>query len=218
MENIEQKIIEYIKETYHPLAILLHGSRANGNARAHSDWDFAIFVKEKIVTKREVLFSVANIEIKQIIYPVLDTDISNIGHQLRKSNVRVVYDPEHICDAVIEQVTTYFEQGRPPEDYDENETIGHAAWMRSQIDGMIDYQHEPLAFFRKSGELYIRVIQYWFRFLKHDWMPQVYEALPRIQKEDPEYYALMEAYVQSHSAQEQILISEKIYVHLFGNK
>ena len=52
---MEQKLTQYIIEKYSPLAVLLHGSRASGNERPHSDWDFAILVNEDIKVEREIV-------------------------------------------------------------------------------------------------------------------------------------------------------------------
>ena len=53
---MKEKLVEYLKEKYNPVAIVLHGSRANGNAREHSDWDFVVFTTSDMNPYREVVF------------------------------------------------------------------------------------------------------------------------------------------------------------------
>lgn len=44
---MKDKVIDYIKETYHPRALLLYGSYARGDYDEYSDFDCMIFVDEK---------------------------------------------------------------------------------------------------------------------------------------------------------------------------
>lgn len=48
MKRADQKIVEQIKETlkaeYQPVRLFLFGSRANGTAKKHSDYDFVMVV------------------------------------------------------------------------------------------------------------------------------------------------------------------------------
>ncbi len=53
---MKEKLIEFIKEKYKPVAIVLHGSRVNGYSREHSDWDFVIFTKENVNPHRDIQF------------------------------------------------------------------------------------------------------------------------------------------------------------------
>ena len=211
---MEEKLTEYIKEKYKPLAIGLHGSRANGNAREHSDWDFFIFVSEKTSTDREILFDTANVEVKAVVYPIVEEQLSSYYFPyLRKGNIKILFDPQNLIPDVSEKATIV---ANTPKAEDLKEKSGHQAWFRSHLDGMIDYQNEHEAFFRKLGELYTRVLNYWFRFLHNTYMPQVYAALSRIEKEDPEYYALIKKLAGNYSNQEKIKAAEEIYRRLWS--
>ena len=48
------KIKDRIKEKYHPVNIVLYGSRARGDAKADSDWDLLILIN-KTLTEKEKL-------------------------------------------------------------------------------------------------------------------------------------------------------------------
>jgi predicted nucleotidyltransferase len=210
MKNIEQELTDYIVEKYNPIAVLLHGSRASGNAREHSDWDFAIFVTEKITANREIIKS-QNIEIRVLVLPIPDK-IDNQWLVLRQGNVKVLYDPQNKTLDVIKKVTGFYSE---PLDFSEGEFYGHGAWFRSQLDSMIDYQNEQEAFFRKLSELYPRVIMYWFHFIKHTYMPQVYYSLPILQTEDLHYFNYLKILAGNFSNEEKIVAAENIYKRIW---
>lgn len=210
---MEEKLTQYIIEKYSPLAVLLHGSRASGNERTHSDWDFAILVNKGIETEREIIEG-QNIEIRVLIVPFPELNDQNKSPWivLRDGNVKVLFDPNNIAKDIIEKVTAFY---KTPLHFSETDTSGHKAWYRSQLDGMIDYQNEQEAFFRKLSELYPRVIMYWFHFVRHSYMPQVYYSIPIIKNEDPEYFALLGKLASNISNQEKIDVCEQVYIKIW---
>lgn len=206
--NLEQTLTDHILKKYNPLTILIHGSRASGYAREHSDWDFAILVDKDTEVEREIIDG-ANIEVRVLKLPFEEQEI--IGDKwlaLRKGNIKVVYDPQNLSEPIIEKITEYYNK---PIEWTKGEIFGHKAWYRSHIDGMIDYQDDHLAFYRKLSELYTRSIMYWFHFLHNAYMPQVYLSLPQIEKEDPEHYELLKVLAGTYTNQEKITATEKIY-------
>lgn len=205
--NTEQKLSKYIINKYKPKALLIHGSRSNGYAREHSDWDFAIIVTDDIEIKRKI-FAKANIEVRVLKLPFNEDNIDGKWLVLRKDNTRILFDPNNLSENIIEKVTAFYNK---PREFDPSYKNEHKAWFRSQLDGMIDYQYEQEAFFRKLGELYLRVIQYWFHFLNLTYMPQVYKSLPQIKNKDPEYYKLLKVLSNNFTNQEKIQAAEDIY-------
>lgn len=206
--NQEQQLTEYILKKYNPVAILIHGSRASGYAREHSDWDFAILVDKDTEVEREIIDG-ANLEIRVLKLPFMEDKIINDKWlALRNANIKVMYDPQDLTAPIIDKVTEYYSR---PIKWTSSDIFGHKAWYRSHIDGMADYQNEHLAFYRKLGELYTRSIMYWFHYLHNAYMPQVYLSLPRIQKEDPEYYELLKILAGNGTNQEKIDTAEQIY-------
>ena len=148
---MEEKLIQYIREKYNPVAILIHGSRASGYARAHSDWDFATIVDKDTQTEREIVDG-ENIEVAVLKLPFDEENIKDKWLSLRKNNIKVLFDPQNITGKIIEKVTEYYNR---PLVWSASDISGHKAWFRSHLDGMIDYQNEQEAFFRKLGELYL---------------------------------------------------------------
>lgn len=211
VNELEQKITDYIVSKYSPVAIVIHGSRAIGKAREHSDWDYIIFTKEVADSAYEIIFG-ANLQIKAVKLPVSDEKLSDYKSYLRKGNVKVVFDPEHITEEFITKATELYTKSVEYLPIHNNEA---RVLFLSYIDSLIDYQHEQEAFFRKLAELYVRVIKYWFHILHHTYMPQVYDALPRIEKEDPEYFQLIKVLASNVPNQEKIAVAEEVYKRIW---
>ena len=208
---MKEKLIEYLKEKYNPVAIVLHGSRANGNAKEHSDWDFLIFTNLDMDPYREVVLG-ANIEIKQAVLPIDDDDVrKTFGYFFRKENVEVLYDPENIVGGFLAKNEEKLAKGNA---FDEKDRIARYAFLKSSVDGMGDYKDDSIALFAKKTDFYDRAIPAWFRFKHKEFKPSDYIALPRIKKEDPEFYELLETFVNGN-VDDSIKSGEKMIKLLF---
>ena len=151
-----------------------------------------------------------NIEIRVLIVPIpeLNNENKHPWLVLREGNVKVLFDPENIAMEIIDRVTQFY---KIPPHFTETDISSHKAWFRSQLDGMIDYQDEQEAFFRKVCELYPRIIMYWFHFDRRTYMPQVYHSIPIIKKEYPEYFEILQKISSNISNQERIDTAEMVY-------
>ena len=208
---MKERLTEYIKEKYKPIAIVLHGSRANGNAREHSDWDFLIFTNSDMDPYREIVYE-ANIEIKQAILPISDAEIpKKFGSYFRKENVEILYDPKNIARNFLEKNEEKLVAGNV---FDEKDRVARYAFLKSSIDGMRDYKGDDIAVFTKKMNFYDRAVPAWFRFKHKEFKPSDYIALPRIKKNDPEFYKLLETFVNGN-ADDSITSGEKIIEFLF---
>lgn len=206
---MKEKLVEYLKEKYNPVAIVLHGSRANGNAREHSDWDFIIFTREKVHAYRDIQFG-ANFEIKQVILPVTDL-WSSLGFLFRKENTEILYDPENIVPQLLDSNEAVLEQGNK---FTNEDRAARYSFLMSSLDGMTDYKDNDLAFFRNKADFYDRAVPAWFRFKYEEFRPSDYVALPRIKRDDPEFYELLEMFVTG-SHEESIRSGRRITELLF---
>lgn len=203
----EKKLTDHIVRKYDPVAVVLHGSRASGYARTHSDWDFAILVNKDTEVEREIIDGM-NFEIRALKLPYNEKSIKDGWIALREGNTKILFDPTDITKDIINAITKHY---NTPRVWKNSEIFAAKAWFRSQIDGMIDYQDDQLAFFRKLGELYLKAMQGWFHFIHNEYMPQVYKSLPRIKTEDPEYYMLLTILSSNDANQEKIKAAEEIY-------
>lgn len=211
---MKEKLIQYLKEKYSPVAIVLHGSRANGYAREHSDWDFVIFTNEDKTPTREIQFG-ANIEVKQVIVPLPDNEIKNqLGFFFRTENIEILSDPENIVPDLLTKNEAILKEGNK---FGETSRLARYAFLKSALDGMEDYKDDELAAFQKKAEFYDRAVPAWFRFLHKEFKPSDYLAIPRIKKEDPEFYDLLQKFI-SGNMQESIESGDNILKYIFPEK
>ncbi len=209
-EELKNKIIEYIKEKYHPLSIILHGSRANGMAREHSDWDVLIFVKQEVKkVSREIVFG-ANIELKQVIYPIPKDH--SFGFYFRTENTNILYDPENVVPELLKKNDSKICQGRK---LDKTDEVARIAFLSSALDGILDYSDNELILFDKKIDFYSRIIPSWFAFKKDQYEPSHYYAYPTIKEEDPSFYVLLQEFVRATSSEDLVKTGKKLINSIF---
>ena len=210
MQNTEQRLIEYMREKYDPVAIVLHGSRANGMAREHSDWDLVIFTKQDVKPiSREIIFG-ANMELKQIVLPVPEDKF--LGFFFRTENVKILYDPEFVAKSILKQNDILVGAGNKFTDIDRTKRY---AFISSSLDGIRDYSDNRLILYDKKIDFYTRIIEAWFRFTRNEFEPSHYFAYPKIKECDPEFYGLIESFVAETEAPNLLLLGNKMLNHLF---
>jgi predicted nucleotidyltransferase len=209
--NIEQKLTEYLKEKYNPVAIVLHGSRAIGMEKEHSDWDFLIFKKEGVNgTAREIKYG-ANVEMKSVLYPLEKKD-EMIGFFFRSENIRIIYDPQNIVPEIVKCNDSILAKGN---DFKESYRVGGFAFLCSALDGMKDYQHNELLAMHKKMEFYSKSINCWFKILHREYKPSDYIAFPIIEKRDPKFFSLVNTFVNAKSTKDCLQPGREMIQHLF---
>ncbi|MDE2030900.1 MAG: nucleotidyltransferase domain-containing protein [Patescibacteria group bacterium] len=210
---MEEQLTNYIKEKYNPLAIVLHGSRANGYAKEHSDWDFLIFTYKDVNPARDIKFG-ANFEIKQVILPLSDNKIKEgLGFLFRTENIKILYDKDSIVPALLTKNEIVIEKG---DTFNEVDKRARCAFLKSSLDSIEDYKNNELIVFSKKAIFYNKVVPTWFRFLHNEFKPSDYLALPRIKSDDPEFYKLLEEFIDA-DAEQSILIGNKMINHIFSD-
>ena len=153
-----------------------------------------------------------NIEIKQVLLPV--KDIENVfGFLFRKENIEVLYDPENIVPDLLNSNEKFLKKGNS---FSEEDRLARYSFLMSSIDGMKDSIDDKMLVFRKKADFYDRAVPAWFRFKHREFKPSDYEALPRIKKDDPEFYELLETFVKGDTT-ESIKSAEKITQLLFSD-
>ncbi len=209
--NTKQQLTDYVLERYAPVAIVLHGSRAIGLAKEHSDWDMLIFTNKKVDARREIQFG-QNIDIAQVVLPIADNKIeSTFGFYFRKENTEILYDPTNIAVELMAKNEEILKAGNV---FTDDDRIARYAFMQSALNGVRDYIGEPLIVFSKKSEFYEKGISAWFRFLHSAFRPSNYIGFPYIQKEDPAFFAMLQEFIADNS-QNSIAAGERILGHIF---
>jgi predicted nucleotidyltransferase len=208
---MQEDILTHLKQKYQPDAIILHGSRARGLARKHSDWDF-IFLYEKenknVVSGRE-LFKSQNIEFVSIVLPVEDI-LEVLGTKLQAAIV--LHEDNHQGTELLEEARKIYSAGLF---WSEQKISGHKLWIQGRIDGMRDNVERPILFYKYYSDFYPRVFSYWYWIKQESYSQPIYVALTDIKSEDPDYFNLIEQLISAASLVDKIEVTEKIRDYLF---
>lgn len=209
---MEPNITDHLRDLFKPVAIILHGSRAIGRERLHSDWDtFLLYDQDQELPKNgRLIWQEQNIEHSHHHLPVLDIE-KVFGVKLQFG--RVLFERESEATDLLTAAKSHY--GKPA-GWSEEDSYGHGLWMLGRLDGMRDTVDQPLVFERYASDFYTRITNYWYWCL-HDTYPKpIYVALEDIEEKDPDYFALLEQFV-SGTRVERVQAAEAIYQRCFKN-
>lgn len=208
---MEQEITDYLVEKFKPEAVLLHGSRATGHAREHSDWDFILLYEfdSELPSNGRLVWHDQNIEYSAHVTPVADV-LREFGVKLQ--HARVVYEVESAGSMLLQQAAEVYSQSLG---WSEEERSSHALWMRGRIGGMRDTLDTPVLCEKYAADFYSRITNYWYWAIHDQFAKPIYLALSEIQEVDPEYVALIERFVAG-SNEVKVQVAEEVYQRCFG--
>jgi predicted nucleotidyltransferase len=206
-----ETLIAYLRNEFEPGAIVLHGSRARGMERVHSDWDFILLYEEgKLMPANgRRLYDGQNIEFVVSAVPLVSV-VDSFDIKLREA--KVVYETNGIGALLLEQANKEYEQGLS---WSDDKKAAHKLWIEGRIDGMRDCIDEPLFFYKYFADFYSRVFNYWYWLKKDDYSQPIYVAIEDLEKEDSKYLALIEDVLRQESLEAKVEVCEKIKVYLF---
>jgi hypothetical protein len=212
---MQEIILTHIKEKYQPDVVILHGSRALGKAREHSDWDFIFLYNEesrKVANGRE-LYQGQNIEFTAVTAPV-DDIIETFNTKLQSA--RVLFDTNDQGARLLEQANEIYSQGIS---WSDQKIADHKLWVQGRIDGMRDNFDSPELFYKYFSDFYQRVFNYWYWITKKQYSQPIYIALKEMAGDDKDLAELIGRLVEAEtSLEEKVNISEKIRDHIFESK
>jgi hypothetical protein len=200
----QDNIISYLRAKYNPKAILLHGSRARGDAVETSDYDLVLITEKPEIVRPEYYEGYA-----------LDVGgISPIEEILRSAYVplwpcQVLFDDSgHLGNQLAKRTEATFMQGPPPLTHEEIEN--RCNFSRRLITRIQGRGADPLVRFYYMGDFYQRILRYWCE-LRQKWPLSVHPLLLLIAAEDALFYQLLQG-LWSENYQEVV---KKIHQHLF---
>lgn len=209
---MEQKITEYAKEKYQPAAIILHGSRAVGHERAHSDWDLILLFHphEDLPANGRWFWQEHNIEYSCHQLPITDIE-KEFGIKLQFG--RVLYEQAGVASELLQIARDYYAQ---PLKWSTEQTASHRLWVQGRVDGMRDTIAEPLLFEKYASDFYSRITNYWYWVIQNSFPKPIYVALDEIKEQDPAYYSLIETFVTEIDRVKRVAAAENITQRCFG--
>lgn len=210
-EDKENEIVEHLKETYDPIAIVLTGSRVSGKASSNSDWDFYVFTSEM---RKDGLNSYKGetLDVTVVNYPVGENYILSTRYH-PEQHIKVVFDKSGgwIGDIVKRTQEKYEKEPEelPQEEYERLKKV--MARYIEKSEGRKEVEGLP---FYYLGIFYEIAIRLWFQ-LKKEWPLPPYEALPHIQKRDLAFYRNLATIYGSGDVDEKIGAARDMYWTLF---
>lgn len=207
-----EKITDYLLKTYKPNAIILHGSRARGKERQHSDWDFIFLYNspESGQNGREI-YKEQNIEFSSHLLPIGDIEQE---FSIKLQGAKVVYEENSIGTDLLKRAYSYYQEGVH---WPQKKVDDHKLWVEGRINGMRDNVNNEMIFSKYFADFYQRVFNYWYWILQHVHTQPIYIAMEQIADKDEEYFNLVAGLAnQNTSLKEKVEIAEKISSRLFN--
>ncbi|MEM9336733.1 MAG: nucleotidyltransferase domain-containing protein [Patescibacteria group bacterium] len=209
---MEQQIVEHMREQFNPLSIIIHGSRAVGRERPHSDWDFFLLYDDarELPKNGRLIWNDQNIEFTHHQLPIKNIE-DEFGVKLQFG--RLVYDENGEGAELVARAKEHYSQ---PAGWSETDDYNHRLWMKGRVDGMRDTLDQPLIFERYASDFYARITNYWYWAI-HDSFPKpIYLALEEIAEKDPGHLALIEQFVEETDRTKRFEAAEEIKRRCFG--
>jgi len=213
---MQEDILEHLKQTYQPDAIILHGSRARGRERAHSDWDFIFLYRDLKDTHdgREV-YRKENIEFSSHLFSIAVGELEN-EFSTKLQGAKVLYEKDGEGTDLLNEASTIYQKGVH---WSPKKISNHKLWMQGRIDGMSDNIDNPVIFSKYFTDFYQRIFNYWYWILQNSYSQPIYIAAEEIGEKDSGYYELVSRLIEtSTSVEEKIKIAEEIRDQLFLEK
>jgi predicted nucleotidyltransferase len=211
--STEERIVAYLKNTYSPVAIVLHGSRATGNERLHSDWDVYMLFDTDIPRKgfREQIEG-EDVEWKAFEMPIEPNSILDV-FDVHLQGAKVLWEQGSHGTDLLERSRLLYAQGPK---LSAEDIKREKLFFNHKIAGMEDDKGTPYLFLRHLSVLFARASNLWFEILHNEFSKPLYTALPFIKEKDPEYYKhLMTLCSSEQSNDEKIDAAHRISDRLF---
>jgi predicted nucleotidyltransferase len=209
---MENDILTHLKEMLCPDAIILHGSRARGKERPHSDWDFVLLYNEQTEAKSgRLLYQNQNIEYSAITLPVLDI-FETFSAKLQ--GAKVLYERNKEGTDLLQQANNFYSRGVH---WTPEKIADHKLWVEGRINGMRDNIDNPFLFQKYFSDFYGRVFNYWYWLVANRHSEPIYVAVDEIKEKDPMYFEILGDMVDSSSSSDRrVQLADKISDYLFN--
>lgn len=197
-------IVSYLRTTYCPKAIILHGSRARGDGLEHSDYDLELITENPDQLKPEIYqghaLDMGGISTEEMILKAGNTPIWPC--------IVLFDDADHLGARLVKKTHDAFIQGPPSLTNEQRES--RRIFFRRSIDRIQGRGEDPMVRYYYLCDFYQRSLRYWCEF-NQKWTLSAYRLLPLIAKEDPVYYQILQE-LWSEDYQNAV---KQIFQHLF---
>ena len=208
---MQETIFNHIKEKYNPDAIILHGSRARGMAREHSDWDFIfLYNSNGNHNSGREFFAGQNIEFSAVTLPVQDI-LETFSFKLHKATV--LFERQNEGTSILAEVKKIYAQGVH---WSDEKIADHKLWFQGRINGMRDNVNQSEVFYKYFSDIYPRLFNYWYFLKQHTYSEPIYVAVREIEEKDPTYMSLVSKFTNvENSLDKKVELAEEMKDLLF---
>jgi predicted nucleotidyltransferase len=209
---MQEKITTYLVEKYHPIAVILHGSRANGNESDTSDWDVMLMVNggEKINTTFD--FEGEIVDVTSFSKDMSAEDfVLTYGAIL--NNAKILHDIDGVGEKLVVNTQDF---SKLPFESTETQINDAKRAMNNVLRRLkSNLNNQPVFFYRLTRDFFPRAYNWWFVYKNKRYSVEPKTGFLLIQKEDPEYYAQLEIIWSNIRNEEKVLAVEKIINNMF---
>lgn len=189
---LEKEIVARLVKKYHPLGIILHGSRAGYYATEHSDWDFFVLSKEKITDKRRHEQHVMGKEFLDIViwhFPITNTDLKKYFAKYG-GTARLVYSANPLVSKTFSKIKEIHSQGV-------HLTAKEISLVREDIEKSLTRLHDWIkddsgVFFLRSADIYQALYNYWWNIRNTTYSVSPRHGLAIIKSKDKKFFNLLQ--------------------------
>lgn len=209
------QIAAFLKQKYKPTAVLLHGSRAVGKERTHSDWDVIMLFNGDVPRKgyREEIEG-EDVEWKAFNAPKGNESVTKV-FDVYLQFAKVLWEEGDIGTELLERARAEYTKG--PKQYTDDEVRREKQYFQHKIQGLIDDKDTQYLFFRHLCVLRTQAMRLWFELLNKRFSQPLYLSMPLIEKEDPDFYKNLVSFTAFDTSPEiKIKNAEAMFARIFG--
>ncbi len=192
-QHVEDEIVDHLRARYNPVAIVLAGSRAQGSARAASDWDLFLFCGKKHGTELYT-FAGHKLDLTFHTWPKPENYVfTNPYAPIYPA--KILFDTSGgQLQGVLSRAKELSEKG-PLLAYSVA-CADHVKKLTRWLDKVCTHADRPEIQFYYAGILYEAVIRVWFE-QRNLWPLPPVRAFPQIQSSDKTFGFLLKNFVQA---------------------
>lgn len=210
--STESAIVQQVRARHDPVAILLHGSRASGHQRPHSDWDLLLLFQEEpeqAVDRVDIVGE--DVEWQALRVPFPDAEF------LRRCGVwlqfaRVLWEDDAAAgSALLAQAGAIYRQGVR---MNAAQRAAAHRYLAHKANGMADDIDTPHLFLRHQHVFFERASNLWFE-LRGEYRKPLHIAMPTFRERDPAFFRLLGTIAGPGPNPAQVAAAREVVSRLF---
>ncbi len=217
MSEVPKKIITYLLGSFRDVeSIILHGSRAAGFAREHSDWDFIVlsYTQQQQEYFRHEIDGMY-FEYQLYTLPIDKDDIFRVFNTKLQFS-QLVFDKQHHGAKLLQDAQGFYRAGIPQKFLSQDFKEYRKKNRMHIVDTLRDVINDSAMFMKKLGLIYPQIINEWYWFKKREYPKNLYISIPQIANEDIWFSRKLEiVYMQDYSFQEKINALDEMIAYIY---